>query len=56
VQSNSLCIVWFILDNVFLVHETIDWAKKSTQPLVFFKVDFAKAYDKVSWVFFCLRP
>jgi hypothetical protein len=32
VQSNSLFIVWLIFDNVFLVHETIDWAKKSTQP------------------------
>jgi hypothetical protein len=34
----------YILDNVLLVQETIDWVQQSNQPLVFFKLDFAKAY------------
>lgn len=37
----------YILDNVFLTHETIHQAKKTAQPLVFLKLDFSKAYD---WV------
>jgi len=36
---------------VFLTHETIDWTIRSNQPLVLLKQNFAKAYDKVSWVF-----
>jgi hypothetical protein len=41
----------FILNNILLTHETIAWVKKSKQPLVFFKLDFSKAYDKVDWSF-----
>jgi hypothetical protein len=41
----------FILDNILLMQETIDWAWQSNQPLVFLKLDFAKAYNKVSWGF-----
>jgi hypothetical protein len=37
----------FILDNIFMTHETIAHAKKTRQPLVFLKLDFSKAYDKV---------
>lgn len=37
----------FILDNLFLMQETIEHAKKSEQPLLFLKLDFTKAYDKV---------
>ena len=29
----------------------IDWAKRSKQPLLFLKLDFAKAYNKVDWDF-----
>ena len=44
----------FILDNIILTQETLDWAKTSKQPTVFLKLDFSKAYDKVSWQFlFC---
>ncbi len=40
-----------ILDNVLLLaHETIDWSKAYETTLVFLKLDFAKAYDKV----FCI--
>jgi hypothetical protein len=41
----------FILNNILLTHETIAWAKNSKQPLIFLKLDFSKAYDKVNWSF-----
>lgn len=41
----------FILDNILLTHETIDWAKHSEQPLLFLKLDFSKAYDTLDWDF-----
>ena len=41
----------FILDNIVLAQETLHWAKASRQPTVFLKLDFSKAYDKVSWRF-----
>jgi hypothetical protein len=37
----------FILDSIFLTHETIFYAKKSNQPLAFLKMDFSKAYDRI---------
>ena len=41
----------FILDNIILTQETLHWARTSRQPTVFLKLDFSKAYDKVSWRF-----
>jgi hypothetical protein len=41
----------FILDNIFLTHETLHHAKSSSQPLVFLKLDFSKAYDRVDLCF-----
>jgi hypothetical protein len=35
------------LDNVLLVHETMDWAKRTNQSMVLLKLDFGKAYDEV---------
>jgi hypothetical protein len=40
-----------ILDNIFLTQETITHAKQSHQPLLFLKLDFSKAYDKVDLSF-----
>lgn len=37
--------------NVFLTQENIDWAKNFNQPLVLFKLDFAKAHNKPNWEF-----
>jgi hypothetical protein len=47
----------FILNNIFLTHETIQWAKKSKQSLIFLNLDFSKAYIKVKWTFLfdCMR-
>ena len=41
----------YISDNIVLTQETLHWAKASRQPSVFIKLDFANAYDKVSWRF-----
>lgn len=41
----------FILNKIVLTHETLHWAKTTKQPTVFLKLDFSKAYDKVSWRF-----
>ena len=49
-QTNFLPLR-FILDNIVLTQETLHWAKTSRQPTVFLKLDFSKAYDKVSWRF-----
>jgi hypothetical protein len=37
----------YILNNIFLTQETISHAKQTNQPLLFLKLDFFKAYDKV---------
>jgi hypothetical protein len=37
-----------------LTHETIYWAKHFNQPLVFLKLNFIKAYDKMGWDFMFL--
>jgi hypothetical protein len=41
----------FILNNILLTHGTIAWAKKSKKLLVYLKLEFSKAYDKVDWSF-----
>jgi hypothetical protein len=41
----------FILDNIMLTHETMEWAEHSNQPLIFLKLDFSKAYDMVDFGF-----
>jgi hypothetical protein len=47
----------FILNSILLTHETISWAKRSKQPLVFLKLDLSKAYDRLNWSFFfgCMK-
>jgi hypothetical protein len=41
----------YILDNIVIIQETLNWTKVSKQPLLLLKLDFAKAYDRVLWVF-----
>lgn len=49
----TFLLLQYILDNMFFTQKVIDWAKKKNQvPLVFLKLDFAKAYNKVDWKFF----
>lgn len=40
-----------ILDNIYLTHESIQWAKELHQNLIFLKLDFSIAYDRVDWTF-----
>ncbi|GJW83515.1 RNA-directed DNA polymerase, eukaryota [Tanacetum coccineum] len=41
-----------ILDGPFILNEVLDWCKrKKKKKALFFKVDFAKAYDSVRWDF-----
>jgi hypothetical protein len=47
IGQSAFLLLRFILDNIFMTHETIAHAKKSRQPLVFLKLDFSKAYDRV---------
>jgi Reverse transcriptase (RNA-dependent DNA polymerase) len=41
----------FILNNVLAAHEIIHFVKTTKQQDIILKVDFEKAYDKVSWTF-----
>ncbi|GKV34399.1 hypothetical protein SLEP1_g42774 [Rubroshorea leprosula] len=39
------------MDGVLIANEVIDEAKKKKRKTIMFKIDFEKAYDKVSWEF-----
>ncbi|KAK9058221.1 hypothetical protein SSX86_023061 [Deinandra increscens subsp. villosa] len=38
-----------ILDGPLMLNEIVDWYRFKKKPLLLFKIDFAKAYDTVSW-------
>ncbi|GKD29616.1 RNA-directed DNA polymerase, eukaryota [Tanacetum coccineum] len=38
-----------ILDGPFILNELLTWCKKKKKQVMFFKVNFAKAYDSVRW-------
>jgi hypothetical protein len=46
-DQSAFLLLHFILDNIFLTQETIVWADHTKQPLIFLKLDFAKAFDIV---------
>ena len=39
----------FILDAIITIWEGMDFAEESKQDYIFFKIDFEKAYDRISW-------
>lgn len=41
----------YILDNIIIVWEGMEWACKSNQQTLFLKINFAKAYDCIEWPF-----
>lgn len=41
----------YILDGVVILNESIEEAKRNNSQRMFFKIDFAKAYDIVEWGF-----
>lgn len=47
VDQTTFLLIRYIINNVLLTHETINWAKRSKHDLIFLKFDFVKAYDKV---------
>nr|GEY63734.1 RNA-directed DNA polymerase, eukaryota [Tanacetum cinerariifolium] len=38
-----------ILDGTFIVDKILNWCKRAKKQVMFFKIDFAKAYDSVRW-------
>nr|GEX27840.1 RNA-directed DNA polymerase, eukaryota [Tanacetum cinerariifolium] len=38
-----------ILDGPFILNDLLHWCKRKKKQVMFFKVDFAKAYDSVRW-------
>jgi hypothetical protein len=40
-----------IIDNVFLVSQSMEWALETKQPLVMLLLDYEKVYDRVEWGF-----
>ncbi|MCO5570397.1 hypothetical protein L7F22_024118 [Adiantum nelumboides] len=40
-----------ILDNIFGLHQAIEWARASSSPLAILLLDFEKAYDRLDWGF-----
>nr|GEZ18526.1 RNA-directed DNA polymerase, eukaryota, reverse transcriptase zinc-binding domain protein [Tanacetum cinerariifolium] len=46
VWQNDPCA---ILDGPFIINEILHWCKRKNKHALFFKVDFAKAYDSVRW-------
>jgi len=50
-EQSAFLPLRYILDNVILQYETVQWAQDSNQDLIFLKFDFTKVYDTVSWVF-----
>lgn len=43
----------YILNNVFLAYEAMEWAHESKQDMIFLMIDFEKAYDRINWTFLC---
>jgi len=41
----------YILDNVIIVWEGMEWTHKFGKEALFIKIDFEKAYDRVEWNF-----
>lgn len=38
----------YSLDNIFLSHEVLQWAKESKQDYLFLNLGFVKTYDKIT--------
>jgi hypothetical protein len=47
ISLDSILPFCFIFDNIFFIHETLDWAKRFKQLAIVFKLDFSKAYNKI---------
>lgn len=50
-EQNGFIKSRFILDNIIVVWEGMEWASHSKQNAIFLKIDFVKAYDRIEWSF-----
>lgn len=50
-EKNGFIKSRYILDNIIVVWEGMEWARKSKQPAIFLEIDFVKAYDRIAWPF-----
>lgn len=41
----------YIMDNLLVVWEGLEWACVSCQKPLFLKIDFEKSYDRIEWPF-----
>lgn len=48
-EQSTFLPLRFLQDNIVLTHESLQWAKMSKHILFFLKLNFSKAYNKVSW-------
>ena len=51
-KQTTILLFLFIFDKIVLTLEILHWAKVSGEPTLFLKLDFYKAYDKISRHFF----
>jgi hypothetical protein len=51
-NQSMFLLIRFILNNIFLTQKTIHYTYHSTQPLMFMKLNFSKAYNRVDFRFF----
>nr|GEV55889.1 RNA-directed DNA polymerase, eukaryota [Tanacetum cinerariifolium] len=49
IESVYKVVTKTILDGPFILDEILHWCKRKNKKAMFFKVDFAKAYDSVRW-------
>nr|GEU81739.1 RNA-directed DNA polymerase, eukaryota [Tanacetum cinerariifolium] len=47
--QSAFVAYWQNLDGSFVLNELLHWCKRKKKQVMFFKVDFAKAYDSVPW-------
>lgn len=40
-----------ITDGILIANELVSWAKREKRQMLLLKVDFAKAFDSISWTF-----
>lgn len=50
-KHTSFVMRRYILDNVNVVWEGMEWAHSYNQDALFSKIDFEKAYDQIEWNF-----
>ena len=50
-EQRGFVYEWFILDTDLSAWEAMKWARESGQEILFLKINFEKAYDRIDWTF-----